>query len=81
MSKYNDVKMLEEKGLNHDAYLVCGVDNCHLKISKMHKIGSISNQYYRDLFDYEKQNIILLENNELDGDHFSNTMMGMYLER
>ena len=48
--KIREVRILEDKALNNDAYLICAVDNCNMKIVKMQKIGNIVNTYYRDIF-------------------------------
>ena len=47
LNKLKNVRAIENKANNHDAYLICGVDDCKLKVAKMTKIGGINDQYYR----------------------------------
>ena len=42
LNKLKEIKFIEEKALNHEAYLACGEDSCGLKIAKMRKVGGIS---------------------------------------
>jgi hypothetical protein len=53
---------------------------CQVKIAKLNKVGPISNQYFRELFEYIGDNVKLLDYNEL-GDYFCSMLMTIYIEK
>jgi hypothetical protein len=78
LEKYKLVRLLEELGTDHDPYIMCAT--CNVKIAKLNKVGPISNQYFRELFEYIADNVKLLDYNEL-GDYFCSMLMTIYIEK
>jgi hypothetical protein len=52
-----------------------------MKIAKMTKINIITDEYFRDLFETIDKNLVALSEDDLDGDHFYNMLVSMYLEK
>jgi hypothetical protein len=69
---------MEILATDHDPYLICAT--CQVKVARLNKVGPISHQYFRELFEYLDENVKLLVYNEL-GDYFCSMLMTIYMDK
>lgn len=55
--KLKEILEIERKALDHDTYLACGEDSCGLRLAKLKRVGPVSQEIYRDLYEYEAENV------------------------
>lgn len=63
IKKLKELKIIEDKALNHEPYLACGQDSCGLKLAKLKKVGPVVKEIYRDLFQVQQENVVPAEFN------------------
>lgn len=74
LQKAKEIILIEEKARDDNPYIICAA--CDLKIANLFKIGPITNQYFRQLFEHIDYNLEKLPYNEL-GDYFCSMLMAI----
>lgn len=79
-AKLKEVRAIERKAEDRDSYLGCGEDSCGLRVAKLVKVGPVSGEIFRDLYEVERENVVELEFNDMDC-HFCTLLMSNYISQ